>query len=197
MVIKFNISLMNRKSLSESSENGRRMRFADKNRVDDVSILKGTSSQIFLSIIIVFHASLDQIDVTPDYQVKEGAEETKKGMTMVEERAEARARVMMAATRLQSTSVLNGETADNSAVGRKSQERLGSTEGERVKMEERKPLESVSLVMRAGEKPSMGERFALDRFSNKESRLVGEVEGEVDSDRGSSVDTTDDSGELY
>ena len=197
MVIKFNISLMNRKSLSESSENGRRMRFADKNRVDDVSILKGTSSQIFLSIIIVFHASLDQMDVTPDHQVKEGAEETKKGMTMVEERAEARARVMMAATRLQSTSVLNGETADNSAVGRKSQERLGSTEGERLKMEERKPLESVSLVMRAGEKPNMGERFALDRFSNKESRLVGEVEGEVDSDRGSSVDTTDDSGELY
>ena len=172
------------------------MRFADKSRVDDVSILKGTSSQIFLSII-VFHASLDQMDVTPDHQVKEGAEETKKGMTMVEERAEARARVMMAATRLQSTSVLNGETADNSAVGRKSQERLGSTEGERLKMEERKPLESVSLVMRAGEKPNMGERFALDRFSNKESRLVGEVEVEVDSDRGSSVDTTDDSGELY
>ena len=196
MVIKFNISLMNRKSLSESSENGRRMRFADKNRVDDVSILKGTSSQIFLSTI-VFHASLDQIDVTPDQQVKEGAEETKKGMTMVEERAEARARVMMAATRLHSTSVLNGETADNSAVGRKSQERLGSTEGERLKMEERKPLESVSLVMRAGEKPNMGERFTMDRYSNKESRLVGEVEVEVDSDRGSSVDTTDDSGELY
>ena len=54
MVIKFNISLMNRKSLSESSENGRRMRFADKNRVDDVSILKGTSSQIFLSILLFF-----------------------------------------------------------------------------------------------------------------------------------------------
>ena len=140
---------------------------------------------------------MDQIDVTPDHQVKEGAEETKKVMTMVEERAEARARVMMAATRLQSTSVLNGETADNSSVGRKSQERLGSTEGERVKMEERKPLESVSLVMRAGEKPSMGERFTMDNFSNKESRLVGEVEVEVDSDRGSSVDTTDDSGELY
>ena len=171
------------------------MRFSDKTRVDDVSILKSTSSQIFLSII-VFHASLDQIDVTPDHQVKEGAEETKKVMTMVEERAEARARVMMAATRLQSTSVLNGETADNSAVGRKSQERLGSTEGERVKMEERKPLESVSLVMRAGEKPSMGERFAMDRFSTKESRRVGEVEVEVDSDRGSSVDTTDDSGEV-
>ena len=195
MVIEFNISL-NRKSLSESSENGRRMRFSDKSRVDDVSILKSTSSQIFLSII-VFQASLDQIDVTPDHQVKEGAEETKKVMTMVEERAEARARVMMAATRLQSTSVLNGETADNSSVGRKSQERLGSTEGERVKMEERKPLESVSLVMRAGEKPNMGERFTMDRFSSKESRLVGEVEVEVDSDRGSSVDTTDDSGELY
>ena len=142
-----------------------------------------------------FQKSLDQINVTPDHQVKEGAEETKKGMTMVEERAEARARVMMAATRLQSTSLLNNETADNSTVGRKSQERLGSTEGERVKMEVRKPLESVSLVMRAGEKPSVGERFALDRFSNKERRLVGEVE--VDSDRGSSVDTTDDSGELY
>ena len=65
MVVEFNISL-NRKSLSESSENGRRMRFSDKSRVDDVSILKSTSSQIFLSII-VFQASLDQIDVTPDH----------------------------------------------------------------------------------------------------------------------------------
>ena len=53
MVVKFNISL-NRKSLSESSENGRRMRFSDKSRVDDVSILKGTSSQIVSNIILFF-----------------------------------------------------------------------------------------------------------------------------------------------
>ena len=53
MEIEFNISL-NRKSLSESSENGRRMRFSDKSRVDDVSILKSTSSQIFLSISLFF-----------------------------------------------------------------------------------------------------------------------------------------------
>ena len=53
MVVKFNISL-NRKSLSESSENGRRMRFSDKSRVDNVSILKGTSSQIVSNIILFF-----------------------------------------------------------------------------------------------------------------------------------------------
>ena len=197
MLVEFNISLLKQEIVVGKQ---REWKADEVLRQDQSGRCQYLEVDIFSDLfehIIVFHASLDQIDVTPDHQVKEGAEETKKVMTMVEERAEARARVMMAATRLQSTSVLNGETADNSAVGRKSQERLGSTEGERVKMEERKPLESVSLVMRAGEKPNMGERFTMDRFSNKESRLVGEVEVEVDSDRGSSVDTTDDSGELY
>ena len=57
----------------------------------------------------------------------------------------------------------------------------------------------VSLVMRAGERPT-GERFSREeRLAGerhlKDGRLVGR-EGEVDSDRGSSVDTTDDSGQL-
>ena len=197
IVVEFNISLLKQEIVVGKQ---REWKADEVLRQDQSGRCQYLDRDIFSDLfehIIVFHASLDQMDVTPDRQVKEGAEETKKVMTMVEERAEARARVMMAATRLQSTSVLNGETADNSTMGRKSQERLGSTEGERVKMEERKPLESVSLVMRAGEKPNMGERFTMDRFSRKESRLVGEVEVEVDSDRGSSVDTTDDSGELY
>ena len=132
--------------------------------------------------------------------VKEGEEEERQ-LTAVEERAEARARVMMgkedraearmmmAASRLQ-PSVAGGE--------------------ERVKMEEREPLESVGLVMKAGERPNGerltgetlggGEKHLLDR---KEGRLEGKnlrLEGndvEADSDRGSSVDTTDDSGKLF
>ena len=130
--------------------------------------------------------------------VKEGEEEERQ-LTAVEERAEARARVMMgkedraearmmmAASRLQ-PSVAGGE--------------------ERVKMEEREPLESVGLVMKAGERPN-GERLTGETLGGGEKHLLGKdrkegknlrLEGndvEADSDRGSSVDTTDDSGKLF
>ena len=102
-----------------------------------------------------------------------------------EERAEARARVMMATLRGEER---EGERLMVKAAGE-----------ERLKMSERQPLESVSLVMRAGERPT-GERFSREERSSgerhlKDGRLMGR-EGEVDSDRGSSVDTTDDSGLL-
>ena len=152
--------------------------------------------------------------------MKEGtAEEERHMMTAGEERAEARARVMMAANRLQQPSIfdqkLNNGERSTSVRG---EERLLSTEGERLmmkaageerlKMSERQPLESVSLVMRAGERPNKtGERFSREERSAgeilstgerhlKEGRLVGR-EGEADSDRGSSVDTTDDSGHHH
>ena len=106
-----------------------------------------------------------------------------------EERAEARARVMMATSRLQP---LRGEEREGERL------MVKAAGEERLKMSERQPLESVSLVMRAGERPT-GERFSREeRLAGerhlKDGRMVGR-EGEVDSDRGSSVDTTDDSGQ--
>ena len=161
-------------------------------------------------------------------QVKEGLEDerhltageersSERHLRAGEERAEARARVMMAASRLQPSGFdlkLNNGDERSTSVN----ERLISTiEGERLlmlkageerlKMSERhQPLESVSLVMRAGERPNAagerflggGERHLKEAFQGerhlKEGRLVGRGEGEADSDRGSSVDTTDDSG---
>ena len=142
---------------------------------------------------------------------------SERHLTAGEERAEARARVMMAASRLQPAGFdlkLNNGGERSTSVN----ERFLSTEGERLmmlkageerlKMSERhQPLESVSLMMRAGERPNAaagerflggGERHLKEAFQGerhlKEGRLVGREEGEADSDRGSSVDTTDHSG---
>ena len=142
--------------------------------------------------------------------MKEGsAEEERQLISAGEERAEARARVMMAASRLQPSlfeQKLNGEKSTSV----RGEERLMMKAGEeRLKMSERQPLESVSLVMRAGERPNItGERFSREERSAGERHLkegerhlkdgrglVGR-EGEADSDRGSSVDTTDDSGKA-
>ena len=123
--------------------------------------------------------------------MKEGsAEEERQLIPAGEERAEARARVMMATSRLQP---LRGEEREGERL------MVKAAGEERLKMSERQPLESVSLVMRAGERPNTGERFSREERSSgerhlKDGRLVGR-EGEVDSDRGSSVDTTDDSGQ--
>ena len=136
--------------------------------------------------------------------MKEGsAEEERQLISAGEERAEARARVMMAASRLQPSlfeQKSHGERSTSVRAEEREGERLMMKAGEeRLKMSERQPLESVSLVMRAGERPT-GERFSREERSSgerhlKDGRLVGR-EGEVDSDRGSSVDTTDDSGQL-
>ena len=135
--------------------------------------------------------------------MKEGsAEEERQLISAGEERAEARARVMMAASRLQPSlfeQKSHGERSTSVRAEEREGERLMMKAGEeRLKMSERQPLESVSLVMRAGERPT-GERFSREERSSgerhlKDGRLVGR-EGEVDSDRGSSVDTTDDSGQ--
>ena len=183
---------MFRKSLSES-EPGRRVRVSDRSRVDDVSNCFEIKSASFCI----------------PTQVKEGsAEEERHLITAGEERAEARARVMMAASRLQPSlfeQKLNGERSTSV----RGEERLMMKAGEeRLKMSERQPLESVSLVMRAGERPNAtGERFSREERSAGERHLKEVFQGErhmkdrrggeADSDRGSSVDTTDDSGRLF
>ena len=147
--------------------------------------------------------------------MKEGsAEEERQLISAGEERAEARARVMMAASRLQPSlfeQKSHGERSTSVRAEEREGERLMMKAGEeRLKMSERQPLESVSLVMRAGERPNItGERFSREERSAGERHLkegerhlkdgrglVGR-EGEADSDRGSSVDTTDDSGKLF
>ena len=151
------------------SEPGRRVRLAEKSRVDDV---------------------------------KEGEEEERQ-LTAVEERAEARARVMMGKEdRAEARMMMAASRLLPSVAGGE----------ERVKMEEREPLESVGLVMKAGERPN-GERLTGETLGGGEKHLLGKdrkegrlegknlrLEGndvEADSDRGSSVDTTDDSGQLF